>query len=382
MVNYTFILKHLKPFFFGGEKSTFDKAEYFLQSRYFPQQTSALGLVREYILDVANLLGKTKSHESDCNKYIGSGSFNGQFNQGAIMCLSPIQVVETINTNNTIEITDVLFLSKFDLSKINLLKINARVDFGFTHANEIDLIGLVAGRKQKIYDSKDKDFIDNRFISINNTNNIPLSAFYDEDLLAKLGFKKIKEPGVFIENVKSGNTKNYNGNSKDNKDCFYKQISYELNKGYSFAFEVSIDENIFPKDLSVKNKTIRFGGRASMFSMTIIKDKEIQQLSSNRNGNSLLLLSDALVDNSVYENITSCITDTLTLRYATTTNAEADYNKRLNREYDKSRQFGSERKTLLSRGSILISNNVKETLEYFNNEIDFLKLGYNKTIQL
>ena len=375
MAKYLFILRPLKPFFFGGEKSSFDMAEYFMQSRYFPQQTSALGLVREHILGIADLLGKTRTESAKCDRLIGAGSFNGTFNAGAISKIGAVQVVK-LSKENTPE--DTLYYSNFDLSKLKISPVNVKVSYG---ENNCSITPELIAREDKFYDCKDYDIIEARFISCLNTASFNAVASYDKLLDETLAFKKVTPGGVFIKHVKAGNTKKYDAKDKVNKDGYYKQVSYDFNKPHAFAFEVEINETLFDKDLTVKNKIVRFGGRASSFALSVEKDKNIPVFSSDPNGKKLLLLSDALVDNSIYESVTACITDTSTFRHAITTNAEAVYNKRLNKHYDGTKVYGSERICLLARGSVLVSNQIKKTLNGFNNS-HYQNLGYNQTIQL
>lgn len=379
MTKYLFILKPLKPFFFGGEKSSFDMAEYFMQSRYFPQQTSALGLVREHILGIADLLGKTRTEIATCNRFIGAASFDGTFNAGAISKIGPVQIVK-LSKENLPE--DTLYYSNFDLLKLKTRSIAVNVNYGENNnVVKPDLI-LYDGEPPKIYDGKDHDLIEGRFISgLDISCSFDASAKYDKMLEETLAVKKIAPGGVFIKHVKAGNTKKYDGKDKINKDGFYKQVSYDLNQHYAFAFTIEIDEDKLNKNLAVKNKIMRFGGRASSFSLSVEKGVDMPQFSPNVNGNKLLLLSDALVDNSIYENVTACITGTTTFRHAITSNSEAIYNKRLNKHYNGAKVYGSERKCLLARGSVLISSHMTKTIKGFENS-DYQNLGYNQTIQL
>jgi len=375
MTTYTFILKPTKPFFFGGEKSSFDFADYLMHSRYFPQQTSALGLVREHILGVAGLLGKTRLEKSLCDKYIGDGSFNGKFDQGSIIGLSPVQVAAI---DVKLNIVDTLYATRFDL---NLNSELFKIKFNYGHENEKDKENLgFLKLNGKYYNSKEKSMIEFRFFKTKALNKeINFEADYVKDLQNNLDINKIDNNGVFIKTEKTGNTKNYMGQANDN--AFYKQVSFDLNRGYAFAFEVNIDDEIFHTSLAVKNKIIRFGGRASSFSLNVIPEKKLMTLAENTGGNKILLLSDAYVDNEIYDQINASISETLTFRHAVTTNHEANFNKRLNKNYLKTKHDGSDRICLLQRGSVLFSNNTVETARLFNNK-DFQSLGYNQIIIL
>lgn len=374
MITYQFILKPIKPFFFGGEKSTFNKADYLMKSELFPQQTSALGLVREHILGIYNLLSKTKTNVDLCNKLIGPGSFNIEFKQGAILKISPIQIIKHVNNS----IKKSYYLSNGLINDLTNQVLDANINYG--ENTETYKTSYLINLKNKVYDGKQKDMISEIFID-NNGESENVFAEYDKNLLKLNGTKKIiqSDKGIFLKHIQVGNTKNYNGLSIDN--AFYKQISYQLKSGYAFVFEVDIDSNVLEKSLECKNKIIGFGGRGSKFSLEVVSNTTIPKIESVNSSKRILLISDALVYNKIYEYIDTCITNTISFRHAITTNKDAIYNNRLNREYTKTIHFGSERKCLLKRGSILFTNNFDKLQVLFHNE-HYEKLGYNKFIQL
>ena len=97
MIHYKITLKPLGSFYFGNERNfgIGENANYFVHSRYFPQQTSLLGLIRYQILQQKQAWDKAGKLHSDASQWIGKHSFtlekrNEDQGYGYIEYLSPL----------------------------------------------------------------------------------------------------------------------------------------------------------------------------------------------------------------------------------------------------------------------------------------------------
>lgn len=215
--NYLITLKPIDKFFFGGDMTfTFDGKDpsfftsYIIESNYFPQQTSLLGMLRFLIL-------RNSSYFED-----------GHIKQGAhsdVCTLIGKQSFRKDETNN--------FGVIKSISNCFIRKGKENLSF------------------QPFVDFSDKYSIKNSCYYGNSLKIIP--AGYD----AKRGYRKTLSDGtvlddVFVEDLRLGiNREIVSGKVCDNS--LYKQVNYRFaDEQYRFAFYAEIDESVKLKDYSMQ----------------------------------------------------------------------------------------------------------------------------------
>jgi CRISPR-associated protein Cmr3 len=99
--NYLIKLTPLGPFFFGGKKRSEAETEtdYYLKSRFFPQQTAVLGMLRQELLMQNKVFPLNEKNREKTAQLIGQNSFNPEEKEneqdfGVIREISPLFLVK------------------------------------------------------------------------------------------------------------------------------------------------------------------------------------------------------------------------------------------------------------------------------------------------
>ncbi len=230
-----------------------NNSSYLVQSRYFPQQSAILGMIRkEMLIQKGYLTTKRKgewidkSLKEEAKKFIGDSKFEFDTKQdfGVFKNISPI------------------FLLRGDKKFIKKVAIDKYSD------------GLLEGYNPK-------EDIYNNFIPIDNG-------------------KPLKTEDIFKEVKQIGNSKN------DKEDSLFKKTSYILKDNFKFAFYIE-------SDFELKDAFINLGGEKSTFQMSIIKTDDTLEY-RDKNGY-LTLLSDAYIDIDIRDNCDFAITSEISFNY-------------------------------------------------------------------
>jgi hypothetical protein len=354
---YRFILTPLDRIFFGGEKTPFEQDEYFLHSRYFPQQTGLLGMVRYFILQKSGLLNGNKVK---WDALIGPASFSGDPNQGfgLIERLSPLSIFSQ-------DEKDWYFMRDTRNLHLEDAPSHVRVALGETPGYR-DNIGYLRGYNPKA-NSQLAEVLSDLQGHI-----IPVLA--QTPVLNRTPSGQY--PGVFFQDVKPGITKNYAGDPKE--DGYFKLMYYKMAPGYSYSFKAQIKES--PDGIPWEGSSfIRMGGDSSFYRLEVQKTTNWEV--STGQGTIFHLLSDAITSNSIYDLCKHWAADTLLFRNMKTTSQDTHYNKRPS--WDGVRRgatFGARR--LLRRGSILAAlPGREEDLKKALKSPAFETIGYNHFIR-
>lgn len=324
-MKYLITLKPLDKFFFGGEitSGASGNKNYFIKSNSFPQQTAVLGMMRKEVLIQSGIFrsdGKYSSDESSrIAGFIGDKSFDIGSEKaqdfGVIKRISPV----FIKNNESVFFSAPKYYLE-DKSEVVLGDETIETNLS---QNKVLLL--------KDYDPKRSFY--NGFIDVYSKNLIGFNEVFKED-----------------ESV---------GIDKNNSDeAFYKQVYYRLHNGCHFAFYLDLDGSF-----DLKDSIVQLGAETSSFKMTVEKIDKLSKhtLSDNKR---LVLLSDAYVDMSIYEECGFAITDTVDFRTAT-----------FNNEYKFSGK-SSVKCTFLKRGSVLFSDRTEEVKAALLHQ-NLLKIGYN-----
>ena len=219
-------------------------------------------------------------------------------------------------------------------------------------------------------------------------------ADFEEKLISKTKDEtKNLEIEIEIDNVfksfdKTGNAKNYDGESDDK--ALFKQQFYRLVSGWSFAFLVHFNEE--NEDLKT-DSIVHLGAENRPFRMEILenlensfseitfqKDKGFENFESlypadETLENGLIFLSDAYCENTIYNGTSFGKTDLVTFQ-----NIEASL-KDPNEGWDSDNPPKTVKRNLIAHGSVLMGENITPPVSNEKTKA-FRRIGFNyfKTI--
>ncbi|MEO0556086.1 MAG: type III-B CRISPR module-associated Cmr3 family protein [Bacteroidota bacterium] len=326
--NYEICLRPVENYFFGGER-TFGQAQdeqsnYFAVSNKYPQQTALLGLLR-YLLLEHNQWLPLKDHKTEASKAIGDRSFDVKMEAtqdfGVIQSLSP------------------LFMKR------------AEEVFRFTHP--LDQLRLSLEEKVEALGANGQT---GPLVKPEGFNS---KTYYPELLIGDQGDRSVHSD-VFLKKEQIGILK------QSEKDGFFKQASYHLSKGWYFSFYVHLEGSfVLPEEAKVS-----FGAEQKQFFVQVksIKSQDLPSfLKPGEGSDKLTLLSDALVDGSIYEHCRFSLSDTVDFRTVQIGFEGAKFRK------------DSVKHNLLKRGSILIpkAGQMGDLESALQQNQNFRNIGFN-----
>ena len=372
MSRYLVKLTPMDTFFFGDESKFRKKkkseksdnnttviADYFQRSAKFPQQTTLLGAMRYFILQQSNLL-MSKDDWKDFKKVkqletaVGTKSFsidNPDQTYGFLKSISPVYIV---NKNDQLfEPNKQLFIDRDDDAD----------------KNEADI-----------------EFLDNKYKKLKIVKDANQTAFTISNYDEKRGLSHfltdfneettLKFDDVFMASEKVGITKNPNIKEEKKKDkAFYKQVSYRMAEGFSFAFYAEFDDEFKPAD-----NYLQLGAEKSPFRITFeeknVTNGHAPELPDTIDTNTtyqVVFKSDTYIDEAetsfLYDNLLAIIS-TKSFRFFSSTNGKFKLKDR------------STKYNLIERGSVIFLNEKKKIaklLEVINGQTNFKTIGYNQT---
>lgn len=348
---YLISLKPIEDYFFGGEK-TFGSdrkgQSYFVKSNYYPQQTSLLGLVR-YMLLKQNGALPLKQNIDKANVLIGKKSFNTNIEKekqefGVINEISPLMMKRG----------DVLYRFEHQLAQLKL-----------TFEDGVKMLTNELKNKVPVlngYDPK-KDY--ESYVIDSNDNTVPFSKI----------FMPVEKIGIMKNNPNK--TAQENRDSLTDDDAFFKQTYYKLLNDFEFAFMLTLDDKYdfggHQLDTKFENCISGLGGEQKQFIIKIKKAEEesVEKIfQSNARPNRLTLLSDAYVQESIYDLCDFALSDTQDFR---TVEQSFDGNK--------FRRF-SYKLNIMKRGSVLYfeDKNQKAIESLFKSVTNYYNIGFNQYI--
>ncbi|MCK5059489.1 MAG: hypothetical protein KAT34_22760 [Candidatus Aminicenantes bacterium] len=369
--NYLVTLRPLESFFFGGRKNSEpeEKKDYYVKSRHFPQQTALLGMLRQELLMQNGLFPLNSNNREQAARLIGGKSFNpGCENQdfGVIQEMSPLVLTKDDHFFHPCpkDLGMTLIIEKSEgKSCFNLAKENGET--GKEQAGERPFIPHMKGYNPK--------------------------TGTPELLIANNGCKEwLKYPDVFTESEQVGIKKGREGRTEE--EAYYKQVFLRMEKGFSYAFFISLKKDCDNKPVVLKDSIIYMGGERSAFKMTI---KEVSEKSGSENIKELfdktlpdfaeakiILYSDAYVDAGIINLCKFAVTESCYFR-----NIRSNVRKTKKFDNLKPRDEESEitpylgkRLNFLKRGSVLYPDDEDGSIEKIKEMLGkphFQKIGYN-----
>lgn len=356
-------LQPLGKFFFGGESSFKEgdeenrRSTYILHSRYYPQQTSVLGLIRNQLLLQNGLLWDNSAHLTDRAKakaLIGGHSFKPTHagSYGVVQKISPVYLADGQGS--------AIPPAPRDDVKMNGVSMRFEQRFGRP---------LLSG-----FDPK-QGLDDLLFIAAGD--NVPLKDAFA--LSEQVGITKIARPdGKDVE-------------ENDDEAGYYYQtfLSKSSNSPISgFVFYVEMDDR---PDAKLESAIVEFGGERGTFRMTVedtdltdfplpavaYKHTQVAPVLAKR----LLCLSPAYVETAALRSASLLIiSQSVSFRFFEAEVETTQHHQALSKNKLVSNGLGeSGLYQLLDRGSVVYFDPAQETnLTALFANLPFQNIGYNK----
>jgi CRISPR-associated protein Cmr3 len=351
MANYLIKLTPCGKFFFGGDMrfkkgDTEDEqfSSYIIKSSTMPQQTSLLGMLRYLLLTQADESVFKDNSIQDVEKadsLIGKKSFtvngNGAKNDfGAIKAIGPCFIMDSQDKCyfRTAATENFSSISKDESST------------AFINGRSITVHKLTTTDNQTY------------------TGKVWLSSKWK----SSDGNSTITDEELFIPDQRLGIALGKNGKTDDN--AFYKQHSFRMKPGFSFAFEAEVDQELPERDI------VKLGADDSMFIFEA-KKNGAKYPTKKSNELSIVLLSNANLPRDI-EEVSYAVTSTRPFRFLSIKNRKESY------AYNNNGASGftqSLRYELYEAGSTFFFKD-NEAMKKFKARLDaqgdFKQIGYNK----
>ena len=364
MSKYIVKLTPQGKYFFGGEMTfetgneSFDEkfSSYIIHSLTMPQQTSLLGMLRFLLLSNSeDMFDKRKNQikkdmKDRVDDLIGKWSFTVNEGHerncyGKIKSIWPCCLYDTKN-------------NKYYFKAVK--KHGLTVSFKATPPKEVTLNGIAIDVPE-IPEYSAKEGLSDFFISSSEDGEVKKACC------------------IFKEDSRIGIRKDYEGKNKNREGAFYKQISYRLDDGFCFAFEVDTDNSI---DLTCYNGSIvNVGADDSKFLFEAKPSDGALKYLEDGDETSVVLLSDAylpcVLDEDEDKGVRFAITKTKPFRFLSTKNCDDAHN--YNVRYYRIRS--PKRYDLYEAGSVFYfrdEKNRSEFCKYIKSFAEFYQIGYNR----
>lgn len=383
MSKYLIKLKPIGKYFFGGDmtfevgdKSNKDYnskySSYIIESNKFPQQTSLLGMLRYLLLTksdttVFSVDENRITNKDNAAKIIGQASFSVTEDHklasfGKITSIGPCFLLHEYSKEDGL--VEEYFLSapkdyQLIISFENSLK-------AYYNGNALKVPSIYKVKKEQLDGEENIEIV-------KYSSKVEFDTIY-----IKGNGSAIKEDDIFIKDTRIGINKSYEGKTSHDDKGYYKQISYRLRDGFSFAFVAEVDF-----DLSeCQNVLVSLGADSSEFSLSasLINDK--YQTPHYPDGITLvegayrvILLSDSLLDAEDVKKACFTISESIPFRFLKTNVACENYNvlggkvKRSTKKY-----------YLYEKGSVFYFENedsANDFVKLVKGKDEFHQIGYN-----
>lgn len=342
MSRYIITLKPVDKFFFGGDmtfsvgNSPRDKynreySSYIIESAYFPQQTSLLGMMRFLLLrnDADCFDGVRITDTAKATELIGEGGFGQGRRYGRIKSLGHCFIRD---------------------SKENKDYHFAPYDSDYAvHATEDTC--LVNGRK----------------VSLHKMEGFSSKVWYKKYL--ECGSEKKELSSFFVQDRRIGINRDIK-TGKTEDAALFKQVGYRFSDScYAFAFNVETDVDILPYN----GQMVSLGADNSQFVIGI--DNAPMDVNDGCGAFKVTLLSPARLLSKDMDKVAFCMTEVMPFRYLRSTVYTKSYNI-LHGQLSR-----SERIEMYAPGSVFYFSS-KVDAEAFRNALnsyeDFRRIGYNE----
>ena len=404
---YRITLTPLSPFFFGGENTFGDNnRNYLVKSNYFPQQTALLGLLRYQLLVQNGLLSDINGNVVDtekAQKLIGECSFaptpdNTPNRFGVIENLSPIFL---LHQNATTKKETAYWVAPFNEGynkdkcsdawhlhiEPNNSCLSARNSQHKTMAKPLCVLKRMdKDEKEEVYLAKNE--LEPYLLgSDNKPRPYLLGSDNKPKHYAPHVFKVVEKIGINRPLSHKPHTSHLSTPNVAEESGFYKQTSYNLEQGFSFAFYATLTD-----DTKLHNNVVYLGAERSAFMMNVHKVDDIPKnydyaskisgsVKSNEAVVQIVLISDTYVEADIYNYCQFAITQIVPFRFLQARLSKTIHYFDVSDEkivaMQKSKKF-----QLLKRGSILFvrKSDIENATSLIKKYQDFTQIGYNQFI--
>ncbi len=367
MTEYLITLTPIDKFFFGGdmtfpigknEKDEFNSkySSYIIESSYFPQQTSLMGMLRFLLLSNSSFFKDGKI--TDKNKaagLIGAKSF---------------RVNDEHQENDFGPV----------LKNISACRLQKKGEDGVWL--DMEPVPLDFGLKISL-DNKKQGIING------NCRIIPENSGYNAKDGLKHGFivsgtqEVIPHDKIFIEDRRLGIDRNI-GTGKTETNALYKQICYRFRKGYRFAFGVTADDEKLRETLGTSDgfamfdgQIVSVGGDGSRFMINVSKScLEAIDATAADEHKAVILTSPAYLDAEDIKDIPYAITGTIPFRFIKTEVETTHSYNIVNNKNSRSTLYN-----LYAAGSVFYFESASDAANLANaleSKKEFRQIGYNQ----
>lgn len=384
MSKYLIKLKPLGKYFFGGDM-TFEVSDkshkeynskyssYIIESNKFPQQTSLLGMMRYLLLTksptVFSLNENRITDKEDAAKIIGQESFSVTKEHelasfGKIASIGPCFLLHEDCKNH--KLADESFLSAPKDYQL-MISFNDSIE---AYYNENQLrVPAIKYKYEKDLPNGTKEIKMEEYSS---------KAEFDTIYINGNG-STIKEDDIFIKDIRIGINKSYEGKTSHDDKGYYKQISYRLKDGFSFAFVAEVDFDLS----NIQNEIISLGADGSKFSLSVsllsdefpIPPRYPDGMTFGGGACRVILLSDSLLDPEDVKKACFTISESIPFRFLKTNVACENYNVLAGKV-----QRSAEKYYLYEKGSVFYFENERSADDFVKlvvSKEEFHQIGYN-----
>ncbi len=369
-------LQPLGKFFFGGEAG-FNEAgreedrrtTYVLHSRYYPQQTGVLGLIRNQLLLQNGLLWDNSARVSDktaAKTLIGGHGFKVGYksNFGVIQKIGPVYLESADGSLcPPAPLDDVLMKDKNE-SPVPMVFAREHNHSLLRHYNE-------------------KAGLDDAIQHLTSPSVVLEEAF---EPIEQVGITKAVRPnGVPLEDKEDESGYYYQTFLKFRKPDDKNKLPFGVQR-FSFYVEMSEDQ-----PYKLESGIVEFGGERSTFQMTVEQTK-LQKMplpvvsyrhTTDEKGvtvKRLVCLSPSYVDMSKLKPLAWLIVSkSLSFRFFQTSTEDTENHQKISRDNSDKSLMESKLFQLLDRGSVIYFDpNNEKTISNLFEHIDFQNIGYNQ----
>lgn len=367
-MKYKISLTPLGKYFFGGDmtfkvanRSQYNEqyGSYIIRSNQFPQQTSLLGMMRFLLLS-----NHASAFDKDINKIISAEEAGKLIGQRGFVITNDYEK----NDYGLIKNISFCFLEISEKQGARQALLPAPKDYGY----DVNFDASI----QVIFNEQHTP--------------MPVIMGYNPKEYKELVFLKDNQPvpssQLFVEDVRIGIEKKYDGKTVENDNSFYKQIYYRLGDDkwtgkIHFAFYVEVDDTIDLTQRPYQKSIVSLGGDNSSFVFEAFPctGEVLVTYADNYNAPhtwgadyKVVLLSDAYLLRSEVKECIYAISDVKSFRFLQTTVTTKNYT------ILSSDSLRSEKYYLYEKGSVFYCT--KEQLNNFLvalNKNCFRQIGYN-----
>lgn len=355
---YLVKLKPINNFFFGsdvifGNFKNEETSNYLVKSRFFPQQTAILGLIRRQILVQKGLITKkvkgewVTAQKKDDSILNSDNSKNYEYQKNILLKEEAKKLVGIgkfdINNDN-LDLGIINKISPVFITKegIYLFQINKFGEFKKEESCKSFINGVEKNFIPLLENFKYKDGILKNLVSLSKTEPIPFSKV----------FKEIDQIG---------------NNKKEQENALFKKTYYRFLDDYEFSFILELKEEFI-----LEESIISLGGDNSNFKMSSFKiDQNFNDLIKDINipNNSITLFSDSYIKEDISNECDFSVNNMISFQ-----NLNSSFIKDKKREIKPEIKF-SDKKYFYEKGSVFF--NTTEKFDNLINKSNLQQIGYN-----